>query len=219
MKISHIIWDWNGTLFDDAPACVKTLNKILERRGLTQIDLEQYREIFRFPVKDYYEILGFDFSVEDWDAMAKEFHVVYFDVVRKMKLRNGIIDVLRSLRERNIPMSVLSAAETSILERFLKEYGTREFFDNVSGLTDIYASSKLEVGRNHVQNLTVPAGEILFIGDTVHDFEVATALKCHCVLITNGHQAEQRLRECGCPVFASTEELADYLGKIENSNR
>ena len=46
VRYKHVIWDWNGTLYDDALACVNTLNVILGRRGLPFVDLEQYREIF-----------------------------------------------------------------------------------------------------------------------------------------------------------------------------
>jgi phosphoglycolate phosphatase len=34
MKYKHIIWDWNGTLIDDAWLCVDIMNKILEKRNL-----------------------------------------------------------------------------------------------------------------------------------------------------------------------------------------
>ena len=43
----HIVWDWNGTLLDDAWLCVEVLNQMLSQRGQTAITLEFYRQHFQ----------------------------------------------------------------------------------------------------------------------------------------------------------------------------
>ena len=53
-KYKHIIWDWNGTLLDDAWLCVDVINGVLSRRNMSTISLRQYQELFNFPVIDYY---------------------------------------------------------------------------------------------------------------------------------------------------------------------
>ena len=63
MKYKHILWDWNGTLLDDMWLCVESLNRILKKRERPPLDEKTYKETFSFPVKKYYETLGFDFSV------------------------------------------------------------------------------------------------------------------------------------------------------------
>ena len=35
--------------------------------------------------------------------------------------------------------------------------------------------------------------KVLFIGDTDHDYEVATSIGVDCLLIANGHQSKERL--------------------------
>jgi len=39
------------------------------------------------------------------------------------------------------------------------------------------------------------------IGDTVHDFEVASGLEVDCVLVSNGHQSEHRLLQATANVI------------------
>ena len=215
--IKHVVWDWNGTLFDDAQACVETLNIILKKRSLPSVTLEEYRKVFKFPVKEYYELLGFDFSVEDWDGMAREFYGIYENKASIMSLRAGIIDVLRSLRVSGMPMSVLSASETNFLEKALAEKGVREFFEGVYGLSDIYAGSKHDAGMRLISDLRVSAGSILLIGDTTHDYEVARGLGCQCLLITGGHQAEDRLRQCACRIISDVGMMLE-TGYFQYSN-
>ena len=51
-KTTTVIWDWNGTLLDDAPVCVAAINDMLRERSLPQLSAERYQEIFCFPVSE-----------------------------------------------------------------------------------------------------------------------------------------------------------------------
>lgn len=51
----------------------------------------------------------------------------------------------------------------------------------------------------------------LFVGDTVHDFEVASACGADCLLVAAGHQSEERLRATGAPVLRTLSEVPDYV--------
>ena len=208
----HIIWDWNGTLLDDASACVETLNVILGKRGLPAVTLEKYRNVFTFPVRKYYEILGMNFSEEDWDLLAQEFHTVYDEKSPACPVREEVADILKQIHELAVPVSVLSASEQNALEKILRDRGLRAHFTYVAGCNDIYAHSKLEVGRELVKKIALPPEQILFVGDTIHDYEVARELGCEVVLIAGGHQAENRLETCGCPVFKGISEVMDLVG-------
>ena len=49
--------------------------------------------------------------------------------------------------------------------------------------------------------------EMLFIGDTIHDFEVAQEAGMRCCLVSNGHCSEERLKATGVPVYKNLTEL------------
>ena len=103
MKYKNVVWDWNGTLLDDAGISVATLNAMLARRGLPTITTERYREIFGFPVKGYYEHLGFDFRRDDWDGISREYveesgRRVTFEYIM-IKGLNDSLDCARELAE------------------------------------------------------------------------------------------------------------------------
>ena len=57
-----IIWDYNGTLLNDLSIGVECINRMLTKRELPLLTTESYREVFTFPVKKYYELVGFDFN-------------------------------------------------------------------------------------------------------------------------------------------------------------
>ena len=210
-RIRHVIWDWNGTLVDDADACVAALNLICQPRGMPTVTPSDYRRLFGFPVRAYYEQLGFDFSVEDWEAVSHEYHRHYRETSRTSPLRSDAVPTLNALRAAGIAMSVLSAAEMGILDRMIGERGIREYFVKLAGLSNLYAHSKLDVGRDLVRGSGIDAAATLVVGDTTHDHEVATELGCSCVLVAGGHQSEERLRRCGCLVVGN---LSDLVRRI-----
>ena len=69
----HIIWDWNGTLLDDAWLFVDIMNNVLKGRNMNTINLEKYRDIFGFPIENYYKRLGFDILKEPFEILGLEF--------------------------------------------------------------------------------------------------------------------------------------------------
>lgn len=219
--IRHIIWDWNGTLLDDVDACVGTINRMLLARHLPLIDITIYRRTFDFPVKSYYERLGFDLASEDWDALAVEFHDCYGELAANTSLRDGIADVLNALRDADVPMSVLSACESTILHRMLTERGMNDYFQHICGVNNLHATSKLENGRDLLRVLDIPPTDIILIGDTNYDHDVATAIGSRCLLLAGGHQHESRLR--APHIIPSPHALLPHLlqeiGNVENRCR
>lgn len=204
---THVIWDWNGTLLDDADACVKAINTLLRRRHMAPVSLQQYLEVFDFPVRDYYLRLGFDFSRDDWSKVAEEYHAVYAATSQASPLRDGVPALLDALRSRAVRLSVLSACELTLLRRMMAERGVLDRFDHIYGLSDLYAHSKVDLGHALLNESSTPRSHALLVGDTTHDFEVAQAMGIPCLLMTGGHQCGAKLRSCGCPVVSTLDEV------------
>ena len=72
MKYKYVIWDWNGTLINDATLCADVLDFMMRSRGLGGIRLEEYRENFRFPISDFYKDMGFDLSSSNFEEIDAE---------------------------------------------------------------------------------------------------------------------------------------------------
>ena len=200
MKISHIIWDWNGTLLDDTPACVNSINVLLAKRGVPTIDIPRYREIFGFPVIDFYRRIQFPLESENWDLVAREFHDVFL-ADTTFKLQSGTLNALSLIQNIGMGQSVLSASEQSILDQMLSNFEIRDYFRHVCGVDNLYGHSKVDVGHKLISQFRVPKASIVLVGDTLHDVEVAHALGITPILIAQGHQSRERLSQAGVPVF------------------
>ena len=58
-----------------------------------------------------------------------------------------------------------------------------------------------------MKKLGLDSKEVLLIGDTDHDFEVAKALEVDCLLISHGHHCYSRLIQTGAPVIRKLENI------------
>jgi phosphoglycolate phosphatase len=200
-KINGIIWDWNGTLLNDTELCVQTMNEMLQKRNLQQLTVAMYQEFLSFPVKDYYQKIGFDFDAEPFEIPALEYIDLYNSRVNKCKLHDQSITVLKYFQSKGTRQFILSASKQDALDQCLEQYQIGHFFEHVSGLDNHYAASKLENGQKLISELNLNPKELVLVGDTVHDFEVASELGCRCVLIANGHQSRQILEATGARVI------------------
>lgn len=148
MRFTDVLWDFNGTLLDDADAGLACVEELLRRRGLPPLGgIAHYREVFRFPIRDYYADIGFDFAREDYGALADEWALLYGELAADAPLREGVPEALERLRRAGVRLTVLSASERGMLCRQLRQRGVYELFDEVLGLDDFRAQDKLGIAR------------------------------------------------------------------------
>ncbi len=208
----HVIWDWNGTLLNDTWLCVEVLNGLLGRRGWGPISNEDYRQNFGFTVVHFYDYLGFETDVDSFAQRSREFiddyEARWFE---ECKLHPEASQVLTDLTQLGMSHSVLSAAKQEALDAGIQHFGIREHFLGLVGADNIYAEGKVAQGRHWIEQLDWSPDEIVLVGDTLHDFEVAEAIGTHCILMGHGHHTSERLAKTGSPVAHSLRELVQLL--------
>ena len=210
MNVPVILWDWNGTLLDDLDLCLSSINNLLQKRQIPLLDHDAYKNVFSFPVKNYYEAIGFDFTREHFDVPAKEFIDLYDSQVEECSLHDSAPEVLAFFKELGVRQFVLSAMKESMLLHTLKHNGILSVFEGVAGLKDHYATSKIERGHQLLRQFNIEKEKAWMIDDTDHDLEVATALGIHCLLIADGHQSKERLKKSGATVVENLKSLMDF---------
>lgn len=195
MRYKNVVWDWNGTLLDDVAVGHGALKGMLERRGLGTITLQEYKDLFGFPVREFYEGLGFDFSRDDWQEVSQDFVDSYDLLAGGMELNRGVREVLANLQRQGVKQYILSALQEDTLQKMVVDFGIGGYFERVCGADDICADGKVHRGMRMVADCGILAGETLMVGDTLHDAEEAAALGFGCRLFAGGHNSEWRLQE------------------------
>ena len=113
------------------------------------------------------------------------------------------------LAELGYTQTLLSATEIEMLKGQLRDLGLAQSFAEVWGLDNIHAGGK--IGTARAWREAHPDAKALFVGDSVHDWEVASAVGADCVLFCGGHQNRETLSACGCPMIDHLEQLIEML--------
>lgn len=209
---SQVIWDWNGTLLDDLWLTVDVMNEFLSARNMPKLSIGKYREIFDFPVKQYYGRVGFDFRRESYDDVGLQYCRRYEERVAECSLQEGAVAILEYLNARSVKQAVLSSTEQSTLERMVNRFGLARYFRAIIGQGDHHAEGKIGTGERYLACQSANRQEVLLIGDTAYDAAVAKSLGTDCVLVCTGHHPREKLLKADTRVVANLSELMDLFG-------
>lgn len=189
----HIIWDWNGTILDDVDYAIGVINNLLEKQSLPQLTRDTYKNVFGFPIKDFYDRLGFDYNLQSFEDLCHEFVEQYMSGVNSCQPVAKIEATLQSIKASGKKQSVLSATAQPDLDIMIEHFAYGDLFDHVYGIDNKLAASKVERGKELLSVAAVPAANTVLIGDTLHDLEVGEALGIDVILITHGHHCHKKL--------------------------
>lgn len=207
----HVIWDWNGTLLDDNWLCLEIINQMMSGRGMRTITLERYREIFGFPLEDYCRNLGFDFERESYEELSDRFMEVYERRRLECGLQSGAVEVLDAVQRQGVEQSLLSAYRQERLRELVAHYHLERFFSAVIGVDNHYGDGKVELGKRRIEEIGLAGEQVLLVGDTLHDLEVARGMGIDCALVSSGHQNRRRLGEGGGRVVGDLKEVEELI--------
>jgi phosphoglycolate phosphatase len=212
MKYKHIIWDWNGTLLNDTSLCVALLNESLSKRDIPKVSIQQYREKFLFPIKTFYESVGFNFENEPFEKTNKEFHDGFEQQFRKLALQPFAKETIIKINETNTIQSILSATIQQRLTEQVGFFDLHNYLDNIVGISSTPSGYGKEYeGSELMMAVDIPASETIIVGDSILDFSVSQSLGIDCALVYNGHNNVERLKATGAYTFEHIDDFYSWL--------
>lgn len=210
MKYKNIIWDWNGTILDDAYIAYEATDTLLKKYGYPQITYDYYRDNMDTPIENFYSKI-FDLNKESMDKLNEEWGVLYNMRSQTLAMHRGVDMVLSAFRDVPCRQVVLSAFQTVEILSQAERFDIADYFEEILGTESLQMESKTVRGKRYMQQNKMSPDCTLYIGDTVHDFETAKALGVDCLLISCGQQSVKMLQKCDAPIFENYAQIRDYL--------
>lgn len=213
MKVSFVIFDWDGTLADSKGRIVDTLRGTLTALGVHAGSDEELAQVIGLALPDCARAL-----VPNSDAaFAEAFVQGYRDTwlasnAPPTETFVGVDDTLRAISERGIPMAVATGKNRAGLNRELGQTGLGHHF--VATRTADETASKPNPLMVHqlLDKVGLPAEETLLVGDSHWDLKMAAAANVRSVAVSYGAQSIERLREYDpWHCIDSIEQLLDRL--------
>ncbi|MGP4003357.1 HAD family hydrolase [Streptomyces sp. 8N706] len=209
---THIVWDWNGTLFHDIDAVIEATNASFAEIGLPSITLARYRDLYCVPVPRFYErLMGRLPTDEEWEVMDEAFHRHYRTRAESAALTVGAKELLADRQAAGLTQSLCSLAPHEHLIPIVRTHGIEELFVRVDGRIGPSHTGKAEHMARHLAALdgAVRGDRVVVIGDAVDDAIAAEHVGARAVLYTGGSHSRASLETAGVPVVDSLAEAVE----------
>ncbi|MEU0845610.1 HAD family hydrolase [Streptomyces sp. NPDC005962] len=218
-RVTHIVWDWNGTLFHDIDAVILATNASFGEIGLPPITLERYRELYCVPVPLFYErLMGRLPTDDEWEVMDEAFHRHYWALAESAGLALGARELLAEWQGAGLTQSLCSLAPHENLMPLVRTHGIERHFVRVDGRTGQSTTGKAEQMVRHLAALEkVPPQRVVVIGDAVDDAVAARHVGARAVLYTGGSHSRTSLLAAGVPVVDTLEEAVREAETLADS--
>ncbi|MFG2196348.1 HAD family hydrolase [Streptomyces sp. NPDC048639] len=209
---THIVWDWNGTLFHDIDAVIEATNASFAEIGLAPITLARYRELYCVPVPRFYErLMGRLPTDEEWETMDETFHRHYWLRAETAGLTEGARQLLADRQDAGLTQSLCSLAPHDRLLPIVRIHGIEQHFIRVDGRVGPSDTGKAAHMVRHLAGLdgAVVPDCVVVIGDAVDDAVAAAHVGARAVLYTGGSHSRASLETAGVPVVDSLAEAVE----------
>jgi phosphoglycolate phosphatase-like HAD superfamily hydrolase len=207
LAIDHIVWDWNGTLFDDGTALVLATADAFAAAGLPEVTTDQYRDHFTRPITVFYDKLaGRALSPAEQATLKEQFQLSYARRIATATLHADALNALMMWRDAGRTQSLLSMYPHRQLLAMRQLGPIADLFSRVDGAHEGEVDLKEPHLRMHLAHLGLNPRRVLMIGDNVDDIRAARACGLAAVLYHPGDQALMslaRAQDLAVPVAPS----------------
>lgn len=214
--VTHVVWDWNGTLYDDFHLVVKAAALACASVGGPPLDAAAYRAHFTRPLQRFYAaVLGRPVGEEEWRALNDLYLATYREQQPQASLATDARAALAAVAAAGRTQSLLSMWDHDELVALVRQLGIDNAFVRVDGLRARGGGGKTAHLLRHLEAIAPTIdGEILMVGDTTDDATAAQATHIRCVLMEDGPHPREALTACNVPLASSLVHALELGGAL-----
>lgn len=204
----NIIFDFDGTLVDSSAAINKLYDYFAKKYNISSISSpEALASIKSLPLLEKMKKLGV--PIQKLAAMSVEAKNVYASFISEIKIKEGMIDILKGLGERKADMFILSSNAADNINKFLN-LNDISFFKAVCSSRDILKKDT-EILKL-LKKYRIEKENVIYVGDEVQDIVACQRIGVKIISVSWGHDSSEVLKKYNPDYLCtSTEDLYEYL--------
>ncbi len=185
-RFDLIAFDWDGTLYDSTACIVRAIQDAVRDVGGTVPTDEAAAWVIGMALPQALAHAAPDVPVEKYTELGNRYRYHYLKHQDDLSLFDGVLPMLRDLRERGYLLTVATGKSRRGLDQVLATVDLRGMFDD-SRTADETAGKPNPLMLNELmEQWSVPPERLLMIGDTTHDLQMAVSAGCASVGVAYG---------------------------------
>lgn len=197
--LKRIVWDFNGTILDDGGPHFRAVNTLIRLTGGQEVTQEQLAERFVIPVATFYGGQGCDIQLLNTSTAI--YYKCYEYHALDCQTHQYVPEILELLTAQKVEQIIVSNNTHESIHWHLERLHLGHHFSAVQaneyGNDVVHKQTKGDRVKELVHGYGVE--EVLIIGDTVEEIEIARKLGIRSISIVSGYQAKHRLEQAGPP--------------------
>ena len=188
-----VAFDLDGTLIDSGPDLLDSLNFVLQKNHLNTIDSSIIGNLVgggaEAMIRRGYAYLNKKLDEKIIPELINQFLEYYeSNCTKKTKLYPNILEILKSLKEKEIKICICTNKRQYLAEKIIKELQIDNFFDVVVGSQkSIQLKPSTEMLEIFLKKLLLKPKDVIFIGDSTKDIIPANILGMTSVFVKYGY--------------------------------
>jgi len=213
VKYRLIVFDWDGTIIDSAATIAECIRDSARDMGLPVPTTERASHVIGLGLHDSLRLAVPELQTEQYPQFVAAYRKHFLAREDSMGLFAGMEELLRALTERHL-LAIATGKSRRGLDRALAATGIGSLFTASRCADETNPKPHPAMLLELMNELGFSKDQILMIGDTSHDLQMASAAEVDSLAVTYGAHPEEGLRSCnptGC--VSSVGELKSWLAR------
>ncbi len=217
-KFELVLFDFDGTIADSAEGILNCVEYALDKHNIPVGDRSRLNFFIGPPLYTSFNHL-YGLEGEQCDEIVETYRERYnTQGVFEFTLYDGIVDLVKELKENGIKVGIASAKPRVFIHRMLEKSGIDNIFDTIEG-TDLenHNADKTFIIKKAMKNMEIDDNDVVaMVGDRHYDINGAKKADVTSVGVLYGYGTQDELKDAGADYLAGNiEELKKILLDIE----
>lgn len=208
-----IVFDWDGTLMDSSAQIVSCMQQAMAEAGLPSMPDDRVQQVIGLGLDEAVRGLLPDHDDQVVDGVA--------DAYRKHWLSSppglsqffpGVEELLLALYRCGVPLAIATGKSRRGLDKQLAETGVRHYFKTSCCADESLSKPAPDMLLEIMQQASVTPEQVLMVGDTTFDMQMAQSAQVDRVAVTYGvHNRGQLIPYTPVSIVDTSEELCSWF--------
>lgn len=193
MKFSLVVFDWDGTLMDSTYSIVLAIQNACRDLGLNVPTEQQASWVIGLSLVEALKKAIPDLQEHQIDAFIERYKIHFWTRDPDMRLFPGNKAILDELRKRNVLMAVATGKSRIGLDRALSNHQLVDYFATTRTADQTAGKPNPMMLHEIMDELMVDPSEVVMVGDTTHDIQLAHNAGVHSIAVSYGAHDKREL--------------------------